>query len=90
MAIEIHISDRAREYGYVIWDKKSDQIFRDFFGAQDKVSVWFNSSFLGDKKIDMKYRRISVGYKNTRTLPLKFTKFVLEFDKDGALKISCR
>lgn len=90
MAIDLPITDRAREYGYVFWDKKTDQMLRDFLGERDSVSVWFNSTFIGERKIDFKYRRISVGYRFTRGLPLKFTKFVLELDMNGALKVSCQ
>ena len=90
MSIEIQISERSREYGYVFWDKKSDELVDKFLDQKEVVEVWFKNSYLGKKKIDRKYRRISIGYRNTRALPLQYTKFILEIDQSGALKISCK
>lgn len=85
--MKISITERAREYGYVFWTKKMENEMNSFLGEAKKVDVWFNDSHLGEKNIDRKYRRISIGYKNTRTLPLKDKAFVLEFDGNGSLRI---
>jgi len=90
MGLTIPISERARHYGYVIWSKKMDYEVRSFLGKMNKAEVWFESSLLGEKNIDWKYRRISIGYARTRKLPLDVKEFVLNFDKKGALKIICR
>ena len=90
MSIIIPIYERSRKYGYVFWKKQMDTKVESFLGNIDKAEIWFENSFLGEKKIDWKFRRISVGYVRTRALSNKVSDFLLKFDKKGVLKITCQ
>jgi len=75
--LEIPILGRSRQYGYIYWKKDLDKKVSVFFKDAESVSVVFDGAKLGDKKIDYKHRRISVGWRWTRNLPNGKTKFVL-------------
>jgi len=90
MAIEIPISNRARQYGYIFWAKTMDPEVKKFLGKREKVDVWFEDSNIGTKNVDWKYRRISVGHRQTRRLSAKVSSFQLRFDKKGVLRINCK
>lgn len=50
-----------------------------------RSEVWFGDSFLGKKRIDWKYRRISVGPRQGRRVPSTKVKFQLSL-KGGSLR----
>ena len=85
--MEIEISERARKFGYVIWAKKNDWAVEKFLKKIETVEVWFNDSRLGKKKVDWRHRRISVGYKQTREMPIEAKVFSLKFSNSTTLKI---
>ncbi len=75
--LEIPILERSRKYGYIYWSKNLDAKTNEFFKDVNTVSVVFDGAKLGDKKIDFKNRRISIGWRWTRDLPEKVTEFIL-------------
>ena len=89
MAIRIPISARARKYGYVIWPKKQDEDVRKLLPNQEGVTVVFEDSDLGKKRVDWKYRRISVGPSQTRRLDPGASTFELSSPADGRLEVKC-
>ena len=89
MAIRIPISARARKYGYIIWAKKQDEDVRKLLPNQEGVTVVFEDSDLGKKRVDWKYRRISVGPSQTRRLDLRASSFELSSPADGRLEVKC-
>jgi hypothetical protein len=90
MSLVLPFSKRAFKYGYIFWKKSQDDLVQKFFGDITTVKIWFNNSYLGEKKVDWKYRRISLGYSKTRRLSDKLTEFVLTHKKDSSIKVVCR
>lgn len=85
----VPITKSARKYGYLIWAEKRHKEVNDLLQGLDHVNVIFNGFNLGNKKIDWKYNRISIGYKFTRALPedAKYYKLRLE---NNTLKVESR
>ena len=90
MELRLPISDRARKYGYIFWKKKEEKQVRKFLGDRNDVDLFFFDEHLGNKRVDWKIRRISVGSKRTRNLPAKFKNFVLKFNAQGEIKMLCQ
>jgi hypothetical protein len=90
MVLEIPISERAREYGYIFWPYRMDEKVRQFFGDCDGVVVMFEDSNLGEKRIDWEFRRISLGYKQTKGLDESLRVFKLTFLRNGRLQVKCQ
>jgi hypothetical protein len=89
MAICIPISARARKYGYVIWTKKQDDDVRKLLDNREVVTVVFEDADLGKKRVDWRYRRISVGPSQTRQLDPQTLSFELSSPADGRLEVRC-
>lgn len=86
--MRLEITNRARTYGYLIWTKRQDaEVARLFSVHRDVVQVYLNDTFLGVKRIDWKFRRISLGYKYTRSLPDSARYFDIMVGKDGRLVV---
>lgn len=85
--MEIEISERARRFGYIFWSKKNDEAVEKFLRKTEAVEVWFNDSRLGKKRVDWRHRRISIGYKQTRDMPVGASVFCLKFANNMTLKI---
>lgn len=84
--MNIHITKGARQYGYVIWNSKIDSEVESMLSGLSVVSVKFNGFNLGEKNIDRKYHRISLGYKLTRALPTEHDTFSVAYI-DGVLEV---
>ena len=87
MSVSVPISERARRYGYVVWPKKLDEDIKRLVAGQETIGVVFNDSDLGKKRIDWKYRRISVGPSRTRSITPTDNTFVLLLLDDGRLEV---
>ena len=88
MTVDIAISDRARKYGYVIWPKKQDDEVRGLLNQQETVNVIFNQTEIGERRVDWKYRRISVGPSHTRPLAESLLTFRLTCPESGRLSVN--
>ena len=84
--MNIHITKRARQYGYLIWNKKMDTDIEKMLVGLTAVNICFNGFNLGEKNIDRKYHRISLGYKLTRALPKEHDTFSVSYI-DGVLEV---
>jgi hypothetical protein len=87
--VEIEITDRAKKFGYVFWKRKHDQDMSRLLGKRIAVDVIFRNADHGKKIIDWKNRRISIGYRWTRSLDKSMKIFVLNMSKKK-LEIECR
>lgn len=76
------ITKGARQFGYVIWNKKLNSEMNQIIGDRDSVTVNFNGFNLGSKKVDRKYYRISLGYKLTRALPENHNYYSLKMENN--------
>jgi len=86
--VRTEITTRARTYGYFIWLKRQEPEIVKLVGGEMKIiKVILGEQFLGQKHIDWKYRRISLGYKHTRALPPTAKEFNATKKKDGSLLI---
>jgi hypothetical protein len=86
----IPLGDRARKYGYIYWPYKMDEEVKSFLGETSTVNLVFNGAPHGEKNIDWKYRRISVGARWTRDLPKTLSCFVLTLKEHNTLNVECR
>lgn len=86
--VRFAISPRARQYGYLIWPKGAESSIRELLGTRDSVRVVLNGRELGDKRIDWRYHRVSLGPKATRDLPVGAEHFVIALDDNERLVIS--
>ena len=88
--VELEITKRTRNYGYVYWNAYQDEEMSKLFGKRNIIDVVFMGAEHGAKKIDWKYRRISIGVRWIRSLPESKKVFVLEILKANKLEIQCR
>lgn len=89
MSVRIPISDRARKYGYVIWPKKLEAEVKAILPQQESIVVTFNDQSIGERRIDWKYRRISVGPSHTRCLPDNVSTFEVSAPSAGKVAVKC-
>jgi hypothetical protein len=88
--VEVEITKRARQYGYVFWKRRQDEAMSKLLGKRDTVDVVFMNGEHGKKNIDWRYRRISIGWRWTRPLPESKKFFVLKMSKSNKLEIQCK
>lgn len=70
-----------------MWYKREDPLIRELIGDQAEVSLYFNGSFMGSKKIDWKNRRISIGYKWTRMIPDDHLNYVVSVEGNNKMHV---
>lgn len=90
MVVDLTITERCRKYGYVIWPISLDGKVRQLLGHSERMTVILDGKTLGEKNIDWKHRRISIGPKQTRRLSPDDTLFRLQRSPSGTLDISIR
>lgn len=86
----IPITSRARRYGYVIWPKSRDAAVHAMLENRDTVCVLFGGRDLGERRVDWKYRRISVGPRATQGIGPEVSVFELSLLGDGSLQVTWR
>lgn len=86
-SVEFEITNRARQYGYIIWPKRSDTAIREPLPEQERVEVVLNGRSLGERRVDWRYRRISVGPTATRRLGQQESRFAISV-VDGCLEVT--
>ena len=89
MGLKVPITNRARQYGYFIWPAKQDEEIKRVFRGVSKIDVWFESSYLGEKNIDWRNRRVSLGPRQTRSVAPESSVYLLTRRKDGSFGIKC-
>lgn len=62
------LNETMRKYGYFKWTRTSDKEIHELFKGKESANFFFNGISIGQKKIDYKNRRISIGWKHTRAL----------------------
>lgn len=86
--MELPITDRSRKHGYIFWSKRQDGDVSKLLKNSRSVRLHFRGSDRGEKNVDWKYRRISIGWKWTRELPADLTTFKLRLD-GRELHVTC-
>jgi len=89
MSLSIPILDRARKWGFIVWKKENDIKLSNYIKDINEVEVVFEDKELGKKRIDWRLRRISIGWKLTRSIPIEKKEFILTLSKDGRLVVKC-
>ena len=88
--VEVPVSDRCKQYGYIFWRKSQDGDMKHLLGDATEIAVMFGESLLGPKNIDWRLRRISVGWKQTRTLTASVFKLrVIVKNGTSRLQVQC-
>lgn len=80
------ITKSARQFGYLIWNRKSLNAMEKMLEGRDSIPITFNGFVLGEKNIDRKFHRISLGYKFTRAMPEDHNIYAVKI-KDGVLEV---
>lgn len=86
MKTRVAITKGARQFGYLIWNAKNGGDLEKMLNKKDSIHVNFNGFDLGEKNIDWKYHRISLGYKLTRAMPTEHSVYSVSL-KDGILEV---
>lgn len=86
--MKIKITKGARKYGYIIWSKKNNEEMKKLLNNCISLQIQFNGLNIGEKPVDWKYYRISLGYKFTRALPQDIKYFNLTMH-NGILEVLC-
>jgi hypothetical protein len=87
MVFEISIRKSSRDYGYIFWRQTQDEDAKRFFGELSNVKLWVDGSYIGEKPIDWKSRRIFVGVRCTKKLAKDVSTFRLEFCGDSEIRV---
>ena len=87
-SVEIPITQRARQYGYVFWTRQLDEQMQELLGNTDVAEVALDGKLIGKRRVDWKYRRISVGPTHTKSLHPTLNSFRLAFE-GNRLDIIC-
>ena len=85
-SMNLIITKSARQFGYLIWNGKNLNAMEKMLEGRESISVIFNGFVLGEKNIDRKYHRISLGYKLTRAMPEDHNIYSVKI-KDGVLEV---
>lgn len=90
--LKIPITKSARQFGYVIWPPHLNDKVDAFLRGASQVHLYFMGADLGQKNVDWKYRRISIGYRWTRRLSTDVSEYVLSLaEKDSdKLIVECQ
>ena len=90
MSVQIPILPRSKKFGYVIWKRKQDFDVKSCLKDIENADVVFDGEQLGNKRVDWKYRRISLGWRQTREIPSSKKEFTVSLNKEGKLIIKCQ
>ena len=80
--MKVKITAGARQFGYLIWSKKTGKELEKALDGRTAINVLLNGFDLGMKNIDYKYHRISLGYRFTRAIPETHNTFSIKFEGD--------
>jgi hypothetical protein len=87
MVFEVLIRKSTRDYGYIFWNQTQDEDAKRFFGELVAIRLWIDGSYVGEKQIDWKSRRIYVGVGPTKNLSRAATTLRLEFCGDSEVRV---
>lgn len=80
--MDIPISKTARQFGYIIWNSVNGMELERILNGKSCIRINFNGVDIGEKNIDRRYHRISVGYKYTRNLPTSDNTYSICIEKN--------
>ena len=83
--MEIPITKTARKFGYIIWNSVNGVELERLLSSHERVRIILNGVDVGIKNIDRRYRRISVGYKYTRSLHDEENTYSISLGKDSLI-----
>lgn len=84
------ITARARKYGYITWTLNLDPTIKEFLNGAPKIRLFFQGTDFGEKKVDWRYHRISIGYRWTRGLPTSVSEYKLQLEDENVLRVVCK
>lgn len=88
--ITITITKSAKYFGYIIWSKQQNSQIVKLLNGVKKIRLFFNNIDLGEKNVDWKYHRISIGYRLTRGIPENTENYILTLKENNILKVNCK
>lgn len=88
--LTLPLSERTRKYGYVYWKKALDDDVLRLLADFDTVHVILDGLYIGEKKLDFKNRRFSIGPGKSKLIPSDATVLKLSLLKNGKLNIRCQ
>lgn len=81
-------SANSIKYGYIFWSKSQDEAAKQLFGGMKRIKVVFEGNVVGEKNIDWKYRRISIGKKAIQSLPSTSSSYIATVNQSAELHLS--
>ena len=88
--VVLPITVTARKYGYITWHKVDDNAIGDLLGDREQITLRVEGELQKQKRIDRRFRRISVRPVVTRSLPESATTWVLAINRRGILEVAVR
>lgn len=86
--MKVRLNKNAKRWGYLTWNKMNEEEFKKNL-TSEKVKIYLNNMYIGEKNIDWRHKRISIGYKWTRALDDSITNFIVEFEGNDTVRIEC-
>lgn len=80
--MKLVMTKSAKQFGYLIWNKKNNDEMERLLEGHETVHVNLNGFDLGEKNVDRKYHRISLGYKLTRAFPKSHNMYLVTKNND--------
>lgn len=80
--MKLVITKSAKQFGYLIWNNQTNDEMEQLLEGRETVRVNLNGFDLGEKNVDRKYHRISLGYKLTRALPISHNMYFITKNND--------
>lgn len=88
-SVNMKCSANSIKYGYIFWSKSQDEAAKQLFGGMSRIKVVFEGNVVGEKNIDWKYRRISIGKKAIQSLPSATSSYyIATVNQSGELHLS--
>ena len=86
--LQMPISERGRRYGYIIWPASLDRQVSELFGPVAEVDMIFNARPCGRRRVDWKWRRISVGRSLTGSIPKGARTYRMRKTDQGSVEVT--
>jgi hypothetical protein len=84
---EVIITKSTRIYGYIFWNQTQVEDAKRFFGDLSAIRLWIDGTYVGERQIDWKSRRIFVGVGSTQNLSKEANSLRLKFDENSEVRV---
>lgn len=86
--MKLTIKINTRKYGYITWGKSELRELEEFFKKRPGFNVWLNKKFIGRKKVNYKYNRLSIGPRKGASIPSEHNYLKFSLNKENEVCIT--